>query len=172
MLHEYAATFGQIINLSKSSLSFSPNTPTHTRKKIARILHAHNLSAPDKFLEFPLDIPKSKQQIFSFIRDRISSITVGWEDQLLSKGGKETLINVVAMDIPNYAMPYFKMHLSLCNSINSMVANLWWGQQKNERKMHWISWPKLYDPKCKGGMGFGIWKISIEPCLQNKDGEF
>lgn len=30
-----------------------------------------------------------------------------------------------------------------------------WGQQKDERKAHWICWDKLKKVKAEGGIGFG-----------------
>lgn len=35
-----------------------------------------------------------------------------------------------------------------------MVRNFWWGHDKGERKVHWISWEKLTSPKLHGGLGF------------------
>ena len=34
------------------------------------------------------------------------------------------------------------------------MAKYWWGQTKEEKKIHWINWKKLCSPKAKGGMGF------------------
>ena len=46
------------------------------------------------------------------------------------------------------------INISLCDSINSIIARYWWGQTKNEKKIHWINWKKLCTTKKKGGMGF------------------
>ena len=35
-----------------------------------------------------------------------------------------------------------------------MCAQFWWGQVRNERKIHWLSWDKLARPKIEGEMGF------------------
>ena len=34
------------------------------------------------------------------------------------------------------------------------MARYWWGQTSNEKKIHWINWKRLCDPKKTGGMGF------------------
>nr|XP_023911810.1 uncharacterized protein LOC112023433 [Quercus suber] len=51
-------------------------------------------------------------------------------------------------------MSCFKLPDTLCNELNSMISNFWWGQKDKERKMAWISWKKLCTPKDRGGMGF------------------
>ena len=38
--------------------------------------------------------------------------------------------------------------------MNSVLAKYWWGQTRNERKIHWINWGKLCTPKNRGGVGF------------------
>ena len=35
-----------------------------------------------------------------------------------------------------------------------MICRYWWSNQDDKRKMHWISWNKLTDPKGEGGLGF------------------
>ncbi|KAG8649664.1 hypothetical protein MANES_08G120011v8 [Manihot esculenta] len=93
ILHSYASKSGQTINLAKSSLCFSPNTPSDVIRSISSILHINKLDVPNKFLGLPSDIPKSKRQIFCLCKERIANKTASWKEQLLSKGGKEVLSN-------------------------------------------------------------------------------
>ena len=51
-------------------------------------------------------------------------------------------------------MGIFKIPISLCNDLNAILAKYWWGQTKDEKKIHWINYKKLCCPKNKGGMGF------------------
>ena len=51
-------------------------------------------------------------------------------------------------------MSIFKFPKSTCDNINSLLAKYWWGQTKEERKIHWINWKKLCTQKKEGGMGF------------------
>ena len=64
------------------------------------------------------------------------------------------LIKVVAQDIPTYTMSCFKIPDFLCDDKTSMIRNFWWGQKHDERKMAWLTWEKLCEPKDSGGMGF------------------
>ena len=51
-------------------------------------------------------------------------------------------------------MSYFKIPDSLFDDLTSMIRNFWWGQKGDKRKMSWLSWDKLCEPKANGGMGF------------------
>lgn len=51
-------------------------------------------------------------------------------------------------------MSCFKLSDSFCAKIESLMAQFWWRQKNNERKIYWISWKKLCDPKIHGGMSF------------------
>lgn len=64
------------------------------------------------------------------------------------------LIKSVAQAIPTYAMNYFLFPNGLCNELNSMMGQFWWGQKEEEKKMHWLSWKHRCFAKKDGGMGF------------------
>ncbi|GAV86648.1 hypothetical protein CFOL_v3_30075, partial [Cephalotus follicularis] len=38
--------------------------------------------------------------------------------------------------------------------LNGIISNFWWGQTNGERRIHWISWPKLCVSKLRGGLSF------------------
>ncbi|KAG8640984.1 hypothetical protein MANES_13G093526v8 [Manihot esculenta] len=76
-LEQYSRASGKSINLNKSSLVFSPNTPMNI---------------------------KQQKQAFNFLVERMDGKLSGWKEKLLSKGGKEVLIKAVCSTIPVYAM--------------------------------------------------------------------
>ena len=73
---------------------------------------------------------------------------------MLSKAGKEVLIKAVAQAIPTYTMSCLKIPDSLCDELTTMIRKFWWGQKKDEKKISWLSWEKMCEPKSNGGMGF------------------
>ena len=97
---------------------------------------------------------KNKRNTFNDVKKKISKKLAGWKEKLLSKAGKEVLIKAVAQAIPTYTISCFKIPDSLCDDLTSMIWNFWWGQKGDERKMAWLSWDKLCEPKANGGMGF------------------
>ena len=79
---------------------------------------------------------------------------MGWKEKYISKARREILIKTVAQAIPTYTMGLFKIPKALCDTINSALAKYWWGQTKDEKKIHWINWKKLCTLKKNDGMGF------------------
>ena len=97
---------------------------------------------------------KGKRKAFNRIKDQVGRKILGWKGRLLSCVGREILIKAVAQATPTYTMSCFKLPDSLCKELNSMMGNFWWGQKDKERKMAWVTWEKLCNPKEEGGMGF------------------
>ncbi|XP_021667521.2 uncharacterized mitochondrial protein AtMg00310-like [Hevea brasiliensis] len=118
------------------------------------MLHVNNIGGQDKFLGLSAIIFHSKAQSFEAIKSKILSKVEGWKEHLLSQGGKEVLIKSIPAAISIFAMSYFRLLSSLCKSLNSILANFWWGQKDQERKNHWISWKNIFHSKAVGGPGF------------------
>ena len=108
----------------------------------------------DKYLGLPMTYGKSRVNTFKELEEKILKRVLGWKEKFISKAGREVLIKTVAQAIPTYAMSLFKLPKSMCDSINSLLAKYWWGQNKEERKIHSVNWKKLCKSKQEGGMGF------------------
>lgn len=46
---------------------------------------------------------------------------------MLSRARKEVFIKAVAQSIPTYTRGVFQLPIKLCDELNSMSANFWWG---------------------------------------------
>ena len=101
---------------------------------------------------------KNKWNTFNDIKEKLGKKLAGWKEKLLSKVGKEILIKDVALAIPTCAMSCFKIPESLCDDLTSMIRNFWWGQKVEEKKILWVSWEKMCEPKVGGGLGFKNFK--------------
>ena len=95
-----------------------------------------------------------RKKAFHRILDQVGRKVAGWKGKLLTTAGCEILIKATAQATPMYMMNCFKLPDSLCNELNSLMRNFWWGQREKERKLAWIAWEKMCTPKAKGGMGF------------------
>ena len=91
---------------------------------------------------------------FRDLQERITKKVMGWKEKNISKARREVLIKPVAQAIPTYSMSRFKIPATICNDINLALAKYWWGQTRNEKKIHWIKWSKLCNSKDRGRMGF------------------
>ena len=135
ILEKYEAASGQKVNSDKSSIYFSPNTTLELKETIFNILGPMQDSRQNKYLGLPSIIGKSKKQVFVEIKERVGLKLASWKGKLLSLGGKEILIKAVAQAIPTYTMSCFLLPKSLCDELEKMMRNFWWGQKNQESKV-------------------------------------
>ena len=96
ILNRYEEASGQKINTDKSLIFFSPNTPQELRENILNILSPMQNSKHNKYLGLSSIIGRSKAQVFAEVKDKVAKKLAGWKGKLLSNGGREILIKVVA----------------------------------------------------------------------------
>lgn len=76
-------------------------------------------------------------------------------------GGKEILIKAVVRVVSTYTMSVFKIPTSICDDIQRVIANFWWGSKSDKRSIHWSRWERLSQGKSKGGLGFtNFWSFN------------
>ena len=95
-------------------------------------------SRPNKYLSLPSILGKSKNEAFAEIKEKVGKKLAGWKEKMLSMGGKEILIKAVAQTIPIYTMSCFQLPNGLCDDLESMMRNFWWGQKDQETKIAWV----------------------------------
>ena len=100
-------TYHQQNVIARSSFFFSQNTTNEKRGEFLSILGPMQDSRHGKYLGLPSVIRKSKIQVFAKIKGKVAKKLSGWKEKMLSLGGKEILIKVVAQVIPTYTMNYF-----------------------------------------------------------------
>uniref|UniRef100_A0A803PQN1 Reverse transcriptase domain-containing protein n=1 Tax=Cannabis sativa TaxID=3483 RepID=A0A803PQN1_CANSA len=125
-LQLYNQATGQCVNFGKSSILFSPNTPSQISSHFYQTLGISNGPFMSKV----------------------------WSHKFFSKAGKEVLLKSVIQAIPSYAMSCYKLPASICHKIEKLMAQFWWGSFGNHSKAHWKSWPSLCQSKFFGGLGF------------------
>ncbi|CAA0822319.1 Unknown protein, partial [Striga hermonthica] len=92
ILNRYNAISGQCVNLQKSSVLFSKNTPQPLRDNICQILMGIQPQSSSKYLVLPLGIGKSKLDTFSYINQAVQGRLSKWQNTFLSLAGKEILL--------------------------------------------------------------------------------
>ncbi|CAN6545401.1 unnamed protein product [Malus baccata var. baccata] len=87
-------------------------------------------------------------------KGRILEKLQGWKQSSLSRAGKEVLIKAVVQAIPAYPMSIFKFPAIVCQELDTLVADFWWGNKDGACKMYWVSKDVLGLPKDVDGLGF------------------
>ncbi|KAM2896759.1 hypothetical protein COP2_006481 [Malus domestica] len=154
VLQCYAAASGQIINREKCSLYFGNQCPRQQRRLIESCTNFVGKETFGRYLGLSADFGASKKAVFEGVREALDGRINGWAEQFLSPAGKEVMIKVVAIALPNYAMSCFKLPVNLCKEMESNIANFWWRGSREKNGMHWISWEKMKRRKKVGGLGF------------------
>lgn len=150
----YERASGQLVNLKKSSVCFSPAMGPHMEMELAHTLGVNRVPCHEKYLGLPCFAGRSKSSLFQSFRDRIWNKLFGWKANFFSVGGREVLLKSVIQAIPTYVMNLFRLPVRLVNEIHRLCARFWWGGDDTRKKMHWCSWERLCWHKSDGGMGF------------------
>lgn len=153
ILRRYSLASGQEINLEKSTVVFSRNVGRERVEDIRSCLPVRVVDKHEKYLGLPIEMGRSKREVFSWLRERVWAKTHGFGEKHLSKAGKEVMIEAVLQAIPTYVMSCFKLPEYLLHEIESIIARFWWGEGPN-RKIHLVNWDSLCESKRDGGMGF------------------
>ncbi|CAA7058134.1 unnamed protein product [Microthlaspi erraticum] len=149
-----SGTLAGMINLQKSSITFSNKTPEDIRQRVKLALGIEKEGGQGKYLGLPESFGRRKKDLFTLIVDRIRQRSINYSSRFLSNAGKVTMLKSVLASIPTYSMTCFKLPTGLCKRIQSALTRFWWDSQPGKRKMSWIAWEKLTKPKNQGGLGF------------------
>lgn len=150
----YEEASGQQINPAKSSIIFGENVEEGLKADIKVLLTIDKEGGEGTYLGLPEVFKGSKKKILNFIREKLQNRLHGWFERSLSQGGKEIFIKSIGLALPVYAMSVFKLPKDLCAKLTSTIREFWWSNRGSKRKLHWVSWDKLFLNKESGGLGF------------------
>ena len=146
ILNLYEMVSGQAVNLNKSSITFGSKVSPSVKTRMRALLGIFNEGGNGKYLGLTEQFNNKKGEMFQYIIDKVKEVTQGWNRRFLSHRGKEILLKTVALAMPIYSMSIFRLPKTICEEINTLLANFWWGSGSN-RGMHWYSWKRICVPK-------------------------
>ncbi|XP_065622049.1 uncharacterized protein LOC111985840 [Quercus suber] len=137
VLHDFCSKSEQLVNGAKSRVYFSPNVEGEARESLYDILGFQSTPNLGKYL--------------------------GWKANLLSLAGRAVLIKHVSSTIPNYVMQCNQLPGKIIVGIDRVNRNFLWGSLDTTRKVHWMGWEKVTQPKKEGGLGIQSTRVIQGP---------
>ncbi|CAA7061573.1 unnamed protein product [Microthlaspi erraticum] len=153
ILRKYEEASGQKINCQKSAITFSKRTPENVKRRVKNLLGITQEGGQGKYLGLPEAFGRRKKDLFNAIVDRICQRAISWSSKQLSSAGKLVMLKSVLSSMPTYSMSCFKLPVSLCQKIQSVLTRFWWDGNDGKKKMCWVAWDKLTLGKREGGLG-------------------
>lgn len=118
-----------------------------------RFLHCKEGSTPFTYLGLPVGANPRKlsawEPMLVKIRNRLNS----WGCKYVSLGGRIVLLNSVLNAIPIFYLSYLKIPEKVVKEVIHIQRNFLWGGVGGGRKICWVNWKKVCQPKSKGGLG-------------------
>ncbi|XP_074314569.1 uncharacterized protein LOC141649788 [Silene latifolia] len=159
ILRRYERASGQLVNLDKTTVSFSRGVTVERQSVIASRLGVTVVEEHHRYLGLPTVIGRSKKVLTDILRDKLSKCLQGWRGKILSRAGKEVLLKAVANSLPTYVMIIFKIPANFYDELRTMMSRFWWNHDERKNGISWVAWKKLCRPKRMGGMGFRDFKL-------------
>ncbi|XP_021758574.1 uncharacterized protein LOC110723529 [Chenopodium quinoa] len=147
ILSDFCSASGQMINLQKSFVKFSPNTPQDYRDFLARSLRLQSKASFGTHLGLPVDLGRSKVAEFRFLIDKVASRLSAFASLRLLAAAKLAIINSVLIASFNHILSVFKIPSSVASQLDSMLANFWWRSSGSRKGLALRSVSLLHLPK-------------------------
>lgn len=109
---------------------FGQDVPTQSKNQLKHILDIDNEWGMGSYLWILESFVGYKSKIFKYINERLHDQVNGLSAKFLSKGRKDDLIKSVALALPAYIMPCFKLSQSLISKLTSVIAKFWWSSNE------------------------------------------
>ncbi|KAL6511810.1 hypothetical protein OROGR_021407 [Orobanche gracilis] len=153
-LRFFYSVSGLKINFEKSSI-IGVGASTNEVNLLASLIGCKVEHLPFKYLGIPIGGCSKRVSTWEPIINKFSKRLAGWKANLLSIGGRSTLISSVLGSLGNYFLSIFRLPKSVNKSLESMRASFFWGGTPVKRKMHWIDWGSVLAGRDVGGIGIG-----------------
>ncbi|XP_021735664.1 uncharacterized protein LOC110702265 [Chenopodium quinoa] len=153
LLHPFCAESGEMINLHKSFVKFSPNTPQDYNEALGCSLRLRVAPSFGSYLGLPMDLGRSKVNDFGFLIDKVAALLASFASLRLSAAAKLIIINSILVASFNHVLSVFKIPSTICSHIDNLLARFWWRSSVGSKGLALRSASLLHLPKGLGGLG-------------------
>ncbi|GKC98410.1 reverse transcriptase domain, reverse transcriptase zinc-binding domain protein [Tanacetum coccineum] len=154
VLHVFYLASGLKINIHKSNIY---GIGVNKDEVLSMASNAGCIAGDIPFNYIGLPIGSNMKSIASWktLVDRFHMRLSSWKANLLSIGGRLTLIKSVLGSLGIYYLSVFRAPESVLQDLERIQAKIFWGGNKDENKMAWVKWPIILNSFDKGGLNIG-----------------
>ncbi|GJS65746.1 RNA-directed DNA polymerase, eukaryota, reverse transcriptase zinc-binding domain protein [Tanacetum coccineum] len=121
---------------------------------------------PFNYLGLPIGSNMKSIASWKMLIDRFRSRLSTWKVNLLSIGGRLTLIKSVLGSLGIYYLSIFRAPESVLNDLERIRSNFFWGGNQDGKKMAWVKWSIILNSYDNGGLNIGNLKAFNLALLQ------
>ncbi|XP_022004276.1 uncharacterized protein LOC110901804 [Helianthus annuus] len=148
-----AIILGLKINLSKSNL-YGIRVDLAEVKDKARAVGCNAENLPFKYLGLMVGANMNHINNWKPVYDIFEARLSFWKANLLSIGGRITLVKSILECLPNYYFSLYKAPTKVLKDLEALIKRFLWGGGSGEaKKMHWVAWDRVSISKEEGGLG-------------------
>lgn len=109
----------------------------YNKEAIIQVLQMPEANEHSTYLGLPNVIGRNKSTLLGYLKDRVNSKIRSWEENYISRSGKEILVKHVAQTLPSNAMSVFLLPLQITRNIEKTLSKFWWNStQSNGSKLN------------------------------------
>nr|GEY08811.1 reverse transcriptase domain, reverse transcriptase zinc-binding domain protein [Tanacetum cinerariifolium] len=153
-LHSFYLASSLKLNISKSNL-YGVGVPEDELQDMAQVTGCQAGSFPFTYLGLPIGKSMHHKSSWNTTADRFKAKLSTWKANLLSTGGRYTLIKSVLGNLEIYYFSFFKAPKVVIHNLERLCSRFFWGGSDNINKMAWIKWENVLPPMKYGCLGIG-----------------
>ncbi|GKA19420.1 RNA-directed DNA polymerase, eukaryota, reverse transcriptase zinc-binding domain protein [Tanacetum coccineum] len=157
ILNVFYLASGLKINISKSNL-YGVGVSSDDIESMAAGTGCSASNLPFSYLGLPIGSNINRIANWNSLIERFKIRLSGWKENVLSLGGRLTLIKSVFGNLGIYYFSIFKVPEAVLKTLESLRVSFFWGATGDSRKLAWIKWSNILASLDKGGLGVGSLK--------------
>ncbi|KAJ9561194.1 hypothetical protein OSB04_006354 [Centaurea solstitialis] len=164
ILNVFYDVSGLKINLAKCSL-LGIGVSTEEVNEMASRIGCRATSFPLNYLGLNVGGNMNKISSWRQVVEKFNKKLASWKANSMSMGGRLTLINSVLTAMPLYTFSLFKVPQGVLKVLESCRRRFFWGHNVGDKKICWISWNQILQPKSNGGLGITSLRVKNDALL-------
>ncbi|KAK2406586.1 hypothetical protein QL285_042301 [Trifolium repens] len=152
ILRGFEMVSGLKVNFWKSSI-MGLNVSQDFMRLASVFLNCRVGSIPFKYLGLPVGANVRREATWEPLINSLRKRLGGWTNRFVSFGGRITLLNSVLNAIPIFYLSYLKIPIKVWKKIRRIQRDFLWGARGDRKKVNWIKWDVVCQPKRLGGLG-------------------